>query len=158
MKRQLWALACFSLLYSFSLAVTPVKKDFLQKFPLKEGHYDTILNEAHPVAFCQDEELDILLQEDASELTLTIGPKLVFAELEKSESLTESGKNCKVKTTNTFSENSLKQTISETCGKKRIYLKTHLFKLNGDTLEYSFNSEKKTETCKYKFLKKADSK
>lgn len=149
----------FSFQFSaFALANFISKKEFLQKFPLKEGHYDTLVDAAKPVSFCEVEELDILLHEDNQELTMTIGPKLVFAQLQKTENTTNEDKNCKVKTINTLATNSLKQVISETCGKKLNYFKTHEFKINGDTLEYSFTTDKKTEICKYKFLKEVSQK
>lgn len=160
MKYPAFLVLGFTIIGSLSYGST-TKKDFLAKFPIKEGHYDTVVNIKNKADFCEEEELDILLQEDDKDLTLTIGPKLVFAELQKPESVSKSEKNCKVTTTTSVGTNTLKQSITETCGKKMNYLKVHSFKLEKDTIEYTFSAKGSPASavhCKYKFLKEVAAK
>lgn len=148
-------LGFFSILCScsFAWANSNAKNDFFKKFPVKEGLYNTVLDVKKTVDFCQNEDLEIELRQDDDNLVLTIGPNLVFAELQKNETISPTEKNCKVKTENSFSSKQLKQVVTETCGTKINYSKTHVLKLNGDFVEYAYLFKGKTQNCKYKFLK-----
>lgn len=155
MKQFIFLMTVVGLCLTGSLGWTAgnLKKDFLQKFPLKEGHYDTVFDSKQPVDFCQEEELDIELHEEASDLVLTIGPKLVFTNLQKNETTLAAEKNCEVKTMNTFQERSLKQVVTETCRKKLNYQKIHILKIDGNLINYEYSFKGQTKKCKYKFLK-----
>jgi hypothetical protein len=139
-------------------AASTTQQEFLKKFPVKEGHYDTVTDKTEKVSFCENEELDIALHEADGELVLTIGPKLVFPDLQQKETTSKTGKDCVVRTTNTLSDNHLTQVITETCGKKKNYQKTHVLHVDGGLIHYEFSTPgQKAEKCNYMFLSSKES-
>jgi hypothetical protein len=125
----------------------------LKPCPLLYGNYTTVVSSGQNWEFCQNEELDIELHEIDSQLTLTIGPRLVFPDLQSKRIASKLGKNCVVTTSNDLKANSLQQVVTEICGKKTEYMKTHSFQLIGDVLNYKFLDQGKTQICDFKFMK-----
>jgi hypothetical protein len=136
----------------FAIATTLAKTEFLKKFPIKEGHYQTIPEKNKNWEACQDEQTDIDLRDMTDNLTLTIGAQLVFPELQKNEYISSSEKNCSMKIENEFKAQSLRQTVSETCGKKLTSKRVHVFTLEKENLVYEFTTDGTTHRCRYQFL------
>lgn len=158
MKVCLIALTVFLSLQFFAEAQNSLKKEFLKRFPMKEGHYNVLPPDNQNWDYCQDEELDIDLYDVGGEMILTIGPRLVFPDLQAKQTTSTLEKGCEVRTTNQFANNTLEQTVVQTCGKKLDYKKVHFLQVEGDVLNYRFSTQGQTQTCKYKLLNAKEAK
>ena len=133
----------------------------------KEGTYETVLAESKFTdnTFCEDAllELKFIEIEKQKSLTLVIGEKLSFPELQEKKYFLSSEKGCTLKLTNEVKKNELIQFIHSDCPKnKEVFTKEHRLtsKDNSITYTYTFtdNINKKpkpvTQLCVYQIYKK----
>lgn len=133
----------------------------------KEGTYETVLNESKytDTSFCEDAFVDLkfIEIEKPKSLTLVIGERFSFPELQEKKYYLSSEKNCTLILTNEIKKNELVQIINADCPKnKEVFSKEHrLTQLeNKITYSYTFNdsnskkAKSNTQSCVYKFNKK----
>ena len=144
---KLFTVLTFLLIASNSKAET--KEQILKKLNFKPGHYEVIVPADNATAFCQNEELDISLVEDKSELTLAFGDQTVLARLEINQFSEPTTPKCVTTYKNQILENKIEQTRIEKCGKKTSTKKYEAL-FSKDNIEITVTEQKLKKTCSYK--------
>lgn len=109
---------------------------------LTAGRYDTVVAQSNFTLpdVCEPAELDFELIDINGEVTLTVGPKLVFANLQASETVSKVEESCEYKILNKIEPKKLTQKISQTCSKKEYnFVKNRILEFKGREVIYSFN-------------------
>lgn len=108
---------------------------------LKTGRYDTSMAKSNFTLpdVCEPAELDVELIDMNGQVALTIGPKLVFSNLQATETVSKVGDSCEYKILNKIEPKKLTQKISQICSKKESnYLKNRILEFKDHEVIYMF--------------------
>lgn len=129
------------------------KKDVLKQLNFTEGQYEVVVPEGDKAAeFCEDEILQIEMPEDKENVSLLIGAKLIFPQINKSTTSFESNLNCKTTQKTKIENKKLTITRVEKCADRKKTSNAQVFQINfkNDVAELSIKDGGKTTFCQYR--------
>lgn len=152
MKTMLSRFILLMLLIPFDAYAGKYKKEILKQLNFTEGQYEVVVPKTKATDFCEDEILKIEVIEDKDDVTLLIGSKLAFPDINKATVNFESNPNCITTQSTQLESKKLTLWRSEKCAddKKKIIPREFQINFKNDVVDLVIRDGDNASSCQYK--------